>query len=72
MHGDSTTILDPACLDGDVDVNNYEDYTRDFRFDYSFARVTPQDVIFEELGNDMLDSAWEGYNCSMFVYGGVI
>ena len=28
-----------------------------------------QERVFEDLGNGVLDNAWEGYNCSLFAYG---
>jgi hypothetical protein len=26
-------------------------------------------MVFNDLGRDVLDNAWKGYNCSLFAYG---
>jgi len=26
-------------------------------------------VVYEALGKEVLDNAWEGYNCCLFAYG---
>lgn len=28
-----------------------------------------QKVVFQDLGQGVLDNAWKGYNCSLFAYG---
>lgn len=47
-----------------------------FHFDHNYDSNTPggdvfhtQEDVFNDLGTSMLDSAWGGYNCSMFAYG---
>jgi hypothetical protein len=33
------------------------------------ARYADQDHVYERLGKQVLDNAWEGYNCCLFAYG---
>eukprot|EP00232_Nephroselmis_pyriformis_P027156 CAMPEP_0182869090 /NCGR_PEP_ID=MMETSP0034_2-20130328/9713_1 /TAXON_ID=156128 /ORGANISM="Nephroselmis pyriformis, Strain CCMP717" /LENGTH=382 /DNA_ID=CAMNT_0025001529 /DNA_START=206 /DNA_END=1351 /DNA_ORIENTATION=- len=49
---------------------------RTFTFDYSYWSFDPkaenyatQDTVFKDLGGDVLDNAWSGYNVSLFAYG---
>eukprot|EP01043_Picozoa_sp_COSAG02_P069275 COSAG02_NODE_11806_length_1651_cov_1.351160_1_plen_224_part_10 len=49
---------------------------REFTFDYSYwshdtndEHFVNQEEVFSNLGVDCLESAWEGYNCSLFAYG---
>jgi hypothetical protein len=60
-----TTITDPES--GRV---------REFTFDYSYwshdandEHFVDQEEVFDNLGVECLESAWEGYNCSLFAYG---
>ena len=32
-------------------------------------KYADQNVVFEALGKQVLDNAWEGYNCCLFAYG---
>lgn len=59
-------------------VNFLSQFTQEFHFDFNFwsyDRSTPerpaatQSVIYEELGVFAVQSAWQGYNCSIFAYG---
>jgi hypothetical protein len=59
MDGNKTTITDPET--GRV---------REFTFDFSYwshdaadSHFADQDKVFDDLGTDCLQSAWEGYNC---------
>lgn len=39
---------------------------------YSFAlgsKYADQALVFDKLGQDVLNNAWEGYNCCLFAYG---
>ena len=63
--GKKTTITDPES--GRV---------REFSFDFSYwshASTDPhfadQEQVFGDLGEDCLNNAWAGYNCSLFAYG---
>eukprot|EP01088_Endostelium_zonatum_P013652 TRINITY_DN2837_c0_g1_i1.p1 TRINITY_DN2837_c0_g1~~TRINITY_DN2837_c0_g1_i1.p1 ORF type:complete len:1343 (-),score=433.86 TRINITY_DN2837_c0_g1_i1:127-4155(-) len=69
MSGNSTAIYDP-------NASNKEASKRIFAYDYSYWSFDPkdshfanQDVVFNDLGLDVLKNAWEGYNVSMFAYG---
>ena len=33
------------------------------------GKYTDQKIVFETLGKEILDNAWEGYNCCLFAYG---
>ena len=33
------------------------------------SKYSDQDHVFNELGQQVLDNAWEGYNCCLFAYG---
>lgn len=64
MNGPSTSI---------VDTKGEE---RRFTFDYSFDSFDPtdknfadQDDVHQVLGINVLNNAWNGYNCSLFAYG---
>jgi kinesin family protein 1 len=65
MDGNRTTITDPET--GKV---------RDFSFDFSYwshaasdDHFADQTTVFENLGKDCIESAWLGYNVSLFAYG---
>ena len=32
-------------------------------------KYADQNVVFEALGRQVLDNAWDGYNCCLFAYG---
>lgn len=32
-------------------------------------KYADQNVVYEALGKQVLDNAWEGYNCCLFAYG---
>ena len=67
MEGAKTTITDPDC-----------GREHPFTFDYSYWSHTPteprkdeadQQTVYNDLGTDCLESAWAGYNVSLFAYG---
>eukprot|EP00002_Diphylleia_rotans_P029124 TRINITY_DN5913_c0_g1_i5.p1 TRINITY_DN5913_c0_g1~~TRINITY_DN5913_c0_g1_i5.p1 ORF type:complete len:883 (-),score=215.53 TRINITY_DN5913_c0_g1_i5:75-2723(-) len=76
MNGASTIITNP---------NNNEDKTFTFDFSYwshddfdtqpdglmvpTSAKYADQKRVFNELGKDVLNNAFKGYNCSLFAYG---
>ncbi|EGD83650.1 hypothetical protein PTSG_04256 [Salpingoeca rosetta] len=52
------------------------DDVKRFTFDHSYwsynksdAHYTPQEQVFKDLGTDVLDAAFEGYNACVFAYG---
>ncbi len=47
-----------------------------FAFDHSFNSIDPggntfagQEEVFQSLGHDILDNAFQGYNACIFAYG---
>eukprot|EP00761_Pharyngomonas_kirbyi_P009838 gb/GECH01009856.1/.p1 GENE.gb/GECH01009856.1/~~gb/GECH01009856.1/.p1 ORF type:complete len:1270 (+),score=336.42 gb/GECH01009856.1/:1-3810(+) len=61
MEGPNTTITNP-------ENGQKKTFTYDFSYD-SFNGVATQQNVFEDLGKDVLENAWEGFNCSLFAYG---
>ena len=70
MKGKTTVITDPR--------PGYEQgKTKSFNFDHSYwSHTTPADPnfatqrqVYEDIGVDMLDHAFEGYNICIFAYG---
>ena len=75
--GTKTTIVDPCVFlsapGADVDMSIF---SRTFSFDHCHWSHDPasghfagQDTVYDDLGTDVLDNAWAGYNCSVFAYG---
>ncbi|XP_021372883.1 kinesin-like protein unc-104 isoform X4 [Mizuhopecten yessoensis] len=70
MSGKSTTITNPKAGPKDINLKTYE-------FDYSYwSHTTPEDPhfasqreVYEDIGLEMLDHAFEGYNVCIFAYG---
>jgi kinesin family member 1 len=63
-------------MDGKQTTISRPDMTRSFEFDYSYWSFDPEDPlfitqekVFEDLGCQMLDHAFEGYNVCIFAYG---
>lgn len=81
MKGNSTTITD---YDSGDNKNNSRTFTFDYSFwshdgytadDAGYLSPLPgsnyadQEKVFNVLGQDVLDSAWEGYHVCLFAYG---
>lgn len=49
--------------------NNSSNTKKPFTFDYVFDLNASQEEVFEPLGEDLLASAFEGYNGCLFAYG---
>jgi len=73
MEGATTTLIKPAS--GKDDRSGLSDAeTKRFTFDYSYNSFLPKDdpnyasqeTVWDDLGTSVLDSAWEGYNVSLF------
>jgi hypothetical protein len=66
MRGPETVITNPVT-----------GATKTFTFDYSYwshdasrgAGYASQQTIFDDLGRDVLENAWAGYNVCLFAYG---
>ena len=66
MKGKSTAITNP----------HKKSDTRNFTFDYSYwsmdstqPQFANQDMVYDDLGKDMLNQAFDGYNTCIFAYG---
>ncbi|XP_055863344.1 kinesin-like protein unc-104 isoform X3 [Biomphalaria glabrata] len=70
MSGNTTTITNPKA--GPKEAQN-----KSFNFDYSYwSHTTPEDPnfadqkkVYDDIGLEMLDHAFEGYNVCIFAYG---
>ncbi|XP_035239466.1 kinesin-like protein KIF1B isoform X5 [Anguilla anguilla] len=68
MQGNSTTILNPK---------NPKEPAKSFSFDYSYwSHTSPEDpcfasqcLVYNDIGKEMLQHAFEGYNVCIFAYG---
>ena len=65
MQGDTTRITNPTTFKHNT-----------FTFDYSFwshnpedAHFATQDMVYANIGNDMIAHAFDGYNVCIFAYG---
>ncbi|XP_072765534.1 kinesin-like protein KIF13A isoform X5 [Anoplolepis gracilipes] len=71
MTGQQTILQHPITMDK-IDRNK----PKTFAFDHCFYSLEPgtenfasQDVVFDALGRDILDNAFQGYNACIFAYG---
>ena len=69
-------LVDPNTGDERTFTFDYSFWSHDgFRTDENgiFVPTSPkyadQNVVYEALGKQVLDNAWEGYNCCLFAYG---
>nr|XP_033814588.1 kinesin-like protein KIF1A isoform X3 [Geotrypetes seraphini] len=68
MSGNTTTIINPK---------QPKETPKSFNFDYSYwSHTTPQDInyasqkqVYQDIGEEMLQHAFEGYNVCIFAYG---
>lgn len=78
----SMTAVDPTALVAIGALNKGGEriddsaYARHFIFDHCFDSSDPEDshcddqqILFEKLGQNIIDNAWAGYNASLFAYG---
>ncbi|XP_030243669.1 kinesin-like protein Klp98A isoform X1 [Drosophila navojoa] len=73
MEGKKTRLLKPRLQSiRDAGREAYHDFT----FDYSYWSFDPEDShfatqeqVYSDLGNDVVDCAYEGYNACVFAYG---
>ncbi|XP_066600998.1 kinesin-like protein KIF13A isoform X2 [Prorops nasuta] len=71
MSGHQTILQHPTTMDK-IERNK----PKTFAFDHCFFSLDPckenfasQDVVFDSLGRDILDNAFQGYNACIFAYG---
>ena len=69
-------LVDPNTGDERTFTFDYSFWSHDgFRTDENgiYVPTSPkyadQNVVYEALGKQVLDNAWEGYNCCLFAYG---
>ncbi|KAL1465583.1 hypothetical protein WDU94_005138, partial [Cyamophila willieti] len=70
MSGNTTVITNPKLPP------NAKDAAKNFNFDYSYQSHDPTDssfasqaVVYSDIGEEMLEHAFEGYNVCIFAYG---
>ncbi|KAJ7365464.1 Kinesin-like protein kif16b [Desmophyllum pertusum] len=77
MEGQKTTIFNTK-LYGEVGLegDKSREFKKEFFFDYSYwsadsrdPHFVTQDKVFKDLGQGVLESAFEGYNACLFAYG---
>jgi kinesin family protein 13 len=71
MEKQQTILQQPTTLD-----KMERKQPKSFAFDHCFCSVDPlaegfasQEVVFDSLGRDILDNAFQGYNACIFAYG---
>ncbi|XP_015436638.1 PREDICTED: kinesin-like protein unc-104 isoform X5 [Dufourea novaeangliae] len=70
MTGNTTSILNPKAPPGTKDA------VKSFNYDYSYFSMDPHDtnyssqvMVYKDIGEEMLEHAFEGYNVCIFAYG---
>ncbi|XP_043529282.1 kinesin-like protein unc-104 isoform X3 [Frieseomelitta varia] len=70
MSGSTTSILNPKAPPGSKDA------IKSFNYDYSYFSMDPNDtnyssqlMVYKDIGEEMLEHAFEGYNVCIFAYG---
>ncbi|GAB1863831.1 Kinesin-like protein KIF16B [Camponotus japonicus] len=74
MDGKRTRIFNTKTPDScrDIDRRKYKDFTFDhsyWSFDPNDENYSSQEKVFYDLGTDVIESAFEGYNACVFAYG---
>lgn len=71
MEGKQTRLLKPS-----KQTSTLREHHHDFTFDYSYwsldhndEHFATQEQVFNDLGTDVVDSAFQGYNACVFAYG---
>ncbi|KAG0184537.1 kinesin-like protein Klp8 [Apophysomyces sp. BC1034] len=71
MEGNQTILTRPAC-----EKTHKEEEIKAFTFDKSYWSVDKEDgsyasqeTVYQDLGRELLDHAFDGYNCCIFAYG---
>ncbi|EGG24674.1 kinesin-3 [Cavenderia fasciculata] len=76
MSGNSTSLVRPTALRANPLAPVSQDDEKSFTFDHSYwsfdsddSNFASQTTVFDDLGREVLQNAWEGFNCSIFAYG---
>nr|XP_006811532.1 PREDICTED: uncharacterized protein LOC102808319 [Saccoglossus kowalevskii] len=69
-------LTNPKIPEHVADWDKNRERVRYFMYDYAYLSVNPkspdyasQELIFQDLGTEILDAAFEGYNACLFAYG---
>ncbi|XP_076359156.1 kinesin-like protein unc-104 [Tachypleus tridentatus] len=72
----SSTVSDVRCIINPKVPQGTKDSTKSFNFDYSYwshdsqdPNFATQEHVYRDIGEDMLDHSFEGYNVCIFAYG---
>lgn len=71
MDGKKTRLLKPSKLPSTLR-DNHHDFTFDFSYwsvDGNDGHFATQEQVYNELGTDVVDSAFQGFNACVFAYG---
>ncbi|XP_072744089.1 kinesin-like protein unc-104 isoform X9 [Anoplolepis gracilipes] len=70
MTGSTTSIMNPKATPGSKEA------VKSFNYDYSYFSMDPNDenyssqlMVYKDIGEEMLEHAFEGYNVCIFAYG---
>uniref|UniRef100_A0A7S3ST25 Kinesin motor domain-containing protein n=1 Tax=Emiliania huxleyi TaxID=2903 RepID=A0A7S3ST25_EMIHU len=55
--------------DGYVELEQPDDASKRFNFDFSYDENSTQDTVYRDLGQPLLQQAFEGWNGTIFAYG---
>ncbi|XP_037956915.1 kinesin-like protein Klp98A isoform X2 [Teleopsis dalmanni] len=73
MEGKKTRLLKPRLQSiRDVGRDNHHDFTFDYSywsFDEHDSHFVTQEQVYNDLGTDVIDCAYQGYNACVFAYG---
>ncbi|KAG2230512.1 hypothetical protein INT48_008317 [Thamnidium elegans] len=72
MEGDQTIISKPPDHKGNRDMEDVKAFTFDKSYwsaDKSDPTYADQNTVYNDLGEDLLNHAFDGYNCCIFAYG---
>ncbi|KAI8373349.1 hypothetical protein BD560DRAFT_394703 [Blakeslea trispora] len=72
MEGNQTIITKPPDHKGNRDTEDVKAFTFDKSYwsaDKNDPTYADQDLVYNDLGEDLLNHAFDGYNCCIFAYG---
>ncbi len=72
----SLRLIDPTIIRITVSIFDSRKETKSFTFDHCFNSLdhndphySSQEDVFNKIGKDLLDNAFQGYNACIFAYG---
>ncbi|EFA85017.1 kinesin-3 [Heterostelium album PN500] len=76
MNGNTTLLVRPSALRANPNAPPTAEDEKSFTFDHSYwsfdsddPNFASQTTVFDDLGREVLQNAWEGFNCTIFAYG---